>query len=283
MPSTYAHYRFGKEIRKMLPESIRAEADRHPELFMIGQHGPDIYFYYRPWQNNSVNGTGMSMHAHPAADFFGPAVQAAQNRKDDRGERAYLYGFVCHFILDSCVHWYVEDWIRESGVPHTEIEAEFDRVLMERDGLDPMRHVPVGHIVPSQENAAVIAEFFPQISEEKILKSLKDMVRYNRILVCPGKVKRGLVKAGIRVLGLAGTAGGMMINPKPNPKCDESNERLSQLFDAALPEAVKYLQIFERVLGGEEALPERFSRTFGPDPASKKEYEFFGVSGEKST
>ena len=34
---------------------------------------------------------------------------------------------------------------------------------MEQDGLHPQRQVLTGHICPTQENAAVIAPFFPPL------------------------------------------------------------------------------------------------------------------------
>ena len=43
MPATYAHYRFGQEVRKDLPEKEKKIVEEFPELFMIGLHGPDIF------------------------------------------------------------------------------------------------------------------------------------------------------------------------------------------------------------------------------------------------
>lgn len=48
---------------------------------------------------------------------------------------SYIYGFICHYALDHACHTYVEQKIMASGVPHTEIEVEFDRMLMLEDGL----------------------------------------------------------------------------------------------------------------------------------------------------
>ena len=48
MPSTYAHYRMGKELIKALPESRQTIIRNNMELYLIGLHGPDILFYYKP-------------------------------------------------------------------------------------------------------------------------------------------------------------------------------------------------------------------------------------------
>lgn len=273
MPSNYAHYRFGKEIQKKLPESIRNEVQRYPELFMIGQHGPDILFFYNAFKSNPVVQEGHEMHRRRAADFFRPSIDVLKTLDEDHGERAYLYGFVCHFMLDSCAHWYVEDKIRTSGVCHTAIEAEFDRILMEMDGLDPVSYVPTDHISATEENAHVIAKFLPGISDQMALKSLKDMRFYGRILVCPGFLKRTVILTGMKILGMSGGAGGMVIKPEANPKCADSNEKLLRLFDAAQGEAVRYLKDVEMCIQTGSPLPERFHRTFGPDAVSREEYK----------
>ena len=46
MPTTYAHYKFGKEVLSALPRPLQNSIEAHRELFDIGLHGPDILFYY---------------------------------------------------------------------------------------------------------------------------------------------------------------------------------------------------------------------------------------------
>ena len=58
MPAFYAHYRFGCDVLKQLPEDIRSICTAHRGLFDIGLHGPDIYFFYRPVLPNKVNRIG---------------------------------------------------------------------------------------------------------------------------------------------------------------------------------------------------------------------------------
>ena len=52
MPSTYAHYRFGQEVLKELPNDIKKIIIENKELYDIGLHGPDLLFYYLPLKNN---------------------------------------------------------------------------------------------------------------------------------------------------------------------------------------------------------------------------------------
>ena len=62
MPAFYAHYRFGCDVLKQLPEDIRSICTAHRGLFDIGLHGPDIYFFYRPVLPNKVNRIGYAAH-----------------------------------------------------------------------------------------------------------------------------------------------------------------------------------------------------------------------------
>lgn len=39
MPTTYAHYKFGKEVISALPEAASRTVENHRELFDIGLHG----------------------------------------------------------------------------------------------------------------------------------------------------------------------------------------------------------------------------------------------------
>ena len=162
MPSTYAHYVFGKKVLQSLPPELSALARGHRQLYDIGLHGPDILFYYRALTVNKVNSVGFGMHARPARGFFAPAKQrlAALPASLRAGAEAYLLGFVCHFALDSACHGYIEHKIAVSGVTHTEIESEFDRSLLLAQGIEPLSARLTGHIVPSAENAAAIAPFF---------------------------------------------------------------------------------------------------------------------------
>ena len=75
MPSTYAHYIFGQQIRGRLSGYERKVIDKYPELFNIGLHGPDILFYYRPLGKNKVNQLGSRMHSESGAKFFVHAVK----------------------------------------------------------------------------------------------------------------------------------------------------------------------------------------------------------------
>ena len=95
MPTTYTHYRFGKDVLDALPRRIRTAMETNRELFDIGLHGPDILFYYRALIPNSVSGQGYGMHKQMADLFFERAKKVIADADDKTMSRAYIYGFIC--------------------------------------------------------------------------------------------------------------------------------------------------------------------------------------------
>lgn len=264
MPSTYAHYKFGKTVLEQYPAPLAKIVREHRQLYNIGLHGPDILFYYRALTNNPVNAVGFGMHAKSAREFFAPAKQAYAAAEDKGAALAYLLGFVCHFALDSACHGYIENKIAVSGVTHTEIESEFDRSLLLQDGREPLSAKLTYHIVPSEKNARVIAPFFAGVSAKQVQKALRSMLFYNELLRAPHQPKRGFVRLCLRLTGNFKEMHGMMLAKQPIPACEDSCLRLSKLMDKAVVRCVLLSENVAAYVKGEEELLPEFNKTFGP-------------------
>ena len=87
-----------------LPRPLQKSIEVNRELFDIGLHGPDILFYYQVFSKNHVNGLGYKMHDQMADAFFKRAVEVIGASEDKGAARAYIYGFICHFALDSDIN-----------------------------------------------------------------------------------------------------------------------------------------------------------------------------------
>ena len=56
MPGTYAHYAFGKKVLEQVDDEVSKIISKNIDLFFIGLHGPDIFFYYKPiLYHNPIN------------------------------------------------------------------------------------------------------------------------------------------------------------------------------------------------------------------------------------
>lgn len=268
MPSTYAHYRLGQEVEAALPDRVKAIIGNHQELYHIGLHGPDILFYYKPLFPNAVNQTGYGLHDEPARDFFSQSGKIILKSGEREAYLAYIYGFICHFVLDSECHGYIDEKIRRSGISHTEIEVEFDRNLLCRDGYNPLNHSLTEHIIPSDRNAAVIAEFFPGITETEVKYALESMKKYNKLLLAPHMGKRLLLYGLLAVTGNYKEMHGLIVNYRPNPNCEDSTEKLKRLYVTAVRESIRLIGEYEDYLKRIKPLDARYRLTFGSKEVS---------------
>lgn len=273
MPSTYAHYRLGQEVRNNLGESERKVVEEYPELFLIGLHGPDILFYFNPLFNNQVNQIGYSMHGRPGKEFFKNAAEVIKQHPGNNAYLSYVYGFICHFALDETCHGYIDEKIAASGISHTEIEVEFDRMLMIKDGYDPIRHRLTEHIVPSMENAEVIQAFFEGADSVQVRKALNEMIKNNNLLIAPSKGKRLLIKGLLTVTGNYKEMHGLVVNYQENPLCDDSTRKLWSLYQEAKELAVLLLHDYRNYLEGSEDLNQIYNYTFGSQLTEEEEYK----------
>lgn len=201
MPSTYTHYRFGKEVMKYVNPIALCMIQGNIDLFRIGLHGPDILFYYDALRDNKINSIGYRMHNIAASEFFVRAKGIISCKEARSKYMAYALGYVCHFALDSECHSYIEYVINHSKLTHTEIETEFERELLLQDNLNPGDYNTASHIVCNQKNANIIAQFYDGVTGKDIEKALQGMVRYNQLLAEQNFLKKGLTKS---ILWLSG-------------------------------------------------------------------------------
>lgn len=261
MPTTYAHYRFGCDVLETLPAEARKIIENNRTLFDFGVHGPDLLFYYMPLGKNHVNQTGYRSHERTGRDFFTQAAQTVSSAENREAALAYLYGVLCHFTLDRECHPYVGRK-EKTGVSHSAIEASFDRYLMEKDGLDPVKHKVTRHLRPSPDSARVIAPFYAPLKKEEVYQAERSMRFYLNLLVASG-VKRKALLSG---MGLAGkpSMGDMFVPLHQNLACADSDEILFAHYQSAL---TLYGSLFSQLnaflAGDQDALGAGFDHTFG--------------------
>nr|WP_307998395.1 zinc dependent phospholipase C family protein [uncultured Merdimonas sp.] len=262
MPAFYAHDRFGKKVAERLPKGLKATVKGHYRQYRIGLQGPDLFFFYQPYRPNRVTKYGNHLHEISAMPFFEHAVKVVRKKGEKSREYAYLMGFVCHFILDSECHPYVESYIKKSGVQHLEIEEEFEKKLMRMDGKDPFSY-PTARLVPVDiATADAIWPFYENISRKTVMQSLKDLRLIKRLFTAPGRIKHGAVNTALKMTGHYASMKGLMNQRKDNPKCRESNEELMKHFDAAVDLAVRMIISLDESIWTRKELDERFDRTF---------------------
>lgn len=265
MPSTYAHYRLGQEVLGQLPGGIKTTINSYKQLYDIGLHGPDILFYYKPLWSCMVNKQGYDMHGRSGREFFEHAAKVVStlDGRDSKAAQAYVYGFCCHFALDVSCHAYIDEKIHASGVSHTEIEVEFDRSLLIKDGYNPLNHNIISHINPIYENADIIRRFYDNLTKEDVMQALGGMIKYNNLLIAPSHLKRYLIYTLLGVTGNYKEMHGLLINYSANPQCADSTERLYKLYDKAVELAIRLIEEFSDSASGALPFNKMYDFTFG--------------------
>jgi len=262
MPTTYTHYRFGKDVYSQLSLSAQETIDRYRGLYDIGLHGPDLLFYYNALTKNPVNQAGSAIHQKPGREFFENAKSVLNVTTAQEPSMAYVYGVLCHFALDSNCHPYIEQMVRECGISHSAIEAELDRFFMEKDGHEPLSYKPTGHLIPCAFHARVISPFFPHVETNKILTCIRSMVFYCNCFVIPDQFRRRLIFMLLKWIGSQHRRD-MFLSYEKIPECVPLCLRLEELYQHAIKDAAELIQNYEDYLAGNALLDKRFDHTFG--------------------
>ena len=226
MPANYAHHRFGKQILKAFPPEQRQCVQRFRRLFDVGLHGPDIFFHYNPYWKTAVGDMGKQVHAMTGAAVFPAACKAATTE----ASRAYLYGLLAHYCLDSVCHPLICGVSADGSVGHTELETEFDRYLLTKDGKVPAHRQNLGRNMHLTWGECVtISGFFPPATAYTVRQGVGIMSLVCRALTMKN---RKLLQAMFRLGGEY--ASQLVMFTRPNHRCAQLIEPLEQLYDRAL-------------------------------------------------
>ncbi len=261
MPTTYTHDLFGKAVFQKLPEEMQEIVKKHRMAYIIGLHGPDILFYYHPFQKNEMNQTGNRMHEEMASDFF----RHCKRRYLVTGNEAvlaYTMGFICHYMLDSSCHPYIYRYTEKTGASHAEIETELDRVFMEKNGKNPFTYHPGSVIHIDNDAVEAIADVLGKFSDKQIRTTLRFMKFYTGITVCRTSLKRKVLLKFLRLAGIYEETHGRVIRKQHFTRCAESTRELISMVKCTVPETVTVLEEFYQTLDDPDVINYRFSRNY---------------------
>lgn len=253
MPSTYAHYRLGKLLLPALPGDVRQCIHRFRRMYDMGLQGPDFFFYHNPFVKTAAGELGYRYHRQSGKEFFEHACKAANSE----AARAYLYGLLGHYALDSVCHPFVNKKQAEGEGRHVPMEKEFDRYLMAMDGLESPHTQDLGaKIHLTRGECVTVAAFYPPATPSQVNQSVKFMAISLRFLA---KNKQSLL-------------GKMLLSPKllehavpeeagQNP--ERTNSELLARFNWAVRDYPKLLEELEHCRKTGEALSQAFTPIFG--------------------
>ena len=146
MPAVLAHDFFGQDAYGSALGSVSLCTPDERDAFLLGCQGPDPLFYLALLPPlDAFRELGGRMHREGTSSLF-VAMRASVDALEEADQpigRAYLAGFVCHYLLDRAVHPLVGYWERgicqagvldldanDSGVVHAEIERDLDEMVL---------------------------------------------------------------------------------------------------------------------------------------------------------
>ncbi len=172
MSAVYAHYRFGKELLPDLPPDVRQCIGRFRRMYDMGLNGPDILFYYNPLMKNAVSDLCGQYHSQSMQEFFTHACGQATSE----AARAYLYGLLAHCCLDGACRPFVQQKAASGQVSAPALEAEFDRYLMETDGIaEPHTQDLSPRLKLTRGECMTVASFYPPAAAGHVSASVRHL------------------------------------------------------------------------------------------------------------
>lgn len=229
MPSTYAHYRFGFRALPRLEPHATICIRRNRQMYDLGLHGPDFFFFYNPVVSNKIGKLGSQIHQSTGRSFFTRAARLLRFEPSEAAE-SYILGVLAHFTLDSRCHPFVNEMAGKAA-GHVEMEAEFDRYLLELDGRrEPHTQKIFRHIrLDSREDAARIARFYPPATAGQVRTAIGNMSLFGNLLTTKSKVVRSIIGGGY----LGNSINENLMMATANPRCKELTPQIMARYTQA--------------------------------------------------
>lgn len=257
MPSHYAHYRFGTQVIRHLPPEAKRSVRLFRSLYDVGLHGPDIFFYHNIIFKDNIVALGKKYHGLTGEDFFTPICKHLRLEPNEAA-LAYLYGLLTHYCLDNTVHPFVLEKTADGQIGHTELETEFDRFLLQKDGKPhPNTFDCSPHIRLTDGECTTVAAFYGNVSPAAVKASVKGMAASVKLLAMPnGNFRRMVENAAGDKLGQH------FMGRTANKNCAHLNGELLALYDQALENFPAMVAALQAHMSHNAPLGELFENTF---------------------
>ncbi len=109
MPSSVTHSYFSVDVYNRIDKNIKNKLKNNIEDLKTFSQGPDPYFFYDfhlTKRSKEIYKINYSMHHKKINDYFLSLINYINDKKyySNGQVMAYLYGHICHFVLDTTIH-----------------------------------------------------------------------------------------------------------------------------------------------------------------------------------
>ena len=259
MPKGYAHYRFGVTVLPTMPADARRTIQRFRNLFDAGLYGPDIFYFKAPVVTTKNAYLGIKFHEQTGREFFSRVCRMVRSAHSE-GMRAYLYGLLCHYALDSAWHHCFAE--KETETTQIEMETELDRLLLEQEGKSLTHAQELStHLQLTPGECETVAKFYPPATAAEVRSALRNMTNAMKWMATPHAHIRGVMEKGLEKF--SPKMRGMLMSEEPNPRCCPWHGEMLECYEGALAHFSELLTQLQALLTYNGALGPEFDEIFG--------------------
>ena len=252
MPGVYAHYRFGEQVLSQLSPKQRQCVTRFRRLYDMGLYGGDIFSFYNPLMQTDTGKLEERYHSMTGIDFFTQALTQATTE----GARAYLYGVLAHYCLDSLCKAYLLRQ-KEAGASLTQLGTDFDCYLLTLDGKALPWDLST-HMELTRGECVTVSQFYPPATAGGTHAAIRNMTHLYRFLAGKNQkwVRRVLSLLGKTDLPARAFPAELPYQPKP------ADQELMSRYNRAVKLYPELLKELTRAMEEGTALGGIFKPTF---------------------
>ncbi|NLY82608.1 MAG: zinc dependent phospholipase C family protein [Clostridiales bacterium] len=256
MPAHYAHYYFGTKVISSASQEIKNIVNTNIntiDSFMLGLHGPDILFFYKPYKRNPINTEGTLIHRAAGKDFFNRVLPYVKSNSSPEN-LSYLLGFMCHFMLDNACHPLVNEYMNKKDLSHSTVEMELDSYIIRIKGKDPLLINQLSHVQSNIVLGKIVSPFYKTTTPKTLCYSITSMKRILNILTSSSASKRNFAKQALKAFKQYESRGGMIVTSVPNPKSIDSSRELFEALTRTVNKTNKELDYLLTCISDDQPL-----------------------------
>lgn len=251
MPYNFTHALVGLIALQQSSEAVADLARRYRAEFLIGTMGPDPYFgdgMPKPLFHKSGLILAQKLHVLDGRALLAAMLPLA----DSDAKRAYVLGFLCHFLLDTIAHPYIE--ARFEGVAHTPSEIQSDLMMTDRIAFPGVPEKPrifyhTHHLSELDAlHAQLSSELFSMETGGAFARGFRKWILVNTISYDPCNRKLRFFSCVERMLHIPGKLTGFLVarHPDPNDRLNLSRSEWRAPWDKETVRTESFPELFVR-------------------------------------
>ncbi len=224
MPAATTHVEFAKDVYNLLPYTQR-EKITNKQMYYLGSQGPDLFFFSRASViPGSLKKYGNLMHDGKVTEVIHCFEEYAG---DDPDLNSYIYGYLCHYALDSIAHPLIcavakyrhETTGIHEGEAHVTMEADIDVWLLHQRGRLSKDYNVWKSLKQTTQDLNKLAEmlhhmlkevFDADVSLNTVKQSVFEVSFWTGFLY-PKKITHGFITTFERITRMPHSLSGMML------------------------------------------------------------------------